>query len=246
MSLQTMSLSHRASRVSRWAATYGIYTVATLTMACRPPTGEPQEPLTRIASSTVSSWPTFSGDCQANWNHIVSAGNSNPLNSEYSFSLKDKVEGMLGFEADLRITFKVADIGVPLELDQNAARHVRLNYHILNTTYQPYGDPGMIHGTVTVAQYQPPELAEFLFSDATLVGHDAVYAGTKRCRIDGTLRTSFVATALGSRCGTDLECGGAGSGRVCDNSTFVCVVGCHVDGDCSIGKVCDRSAARCR
>lgn len=104
----------------------------------------------------------------------------------------------------------------------------------------------MIKGTVTVKSYQPPASAEFLFSNATLVGDDSVYAGTFRCGINGTLKAGFDVTALGARCTTDLQCGGALSGRICDDATFVCATGCHINDDCPSGHTCAAATNSCK
>jgi hypothetical protein len=209
--------------------------------------GNTTDPGTGTSKSPVTSWPTFSGDCDAPWNHTVKAMNSNSVgDGSVQFNLSDTVDGVQGFQAYFMLTFDGADIGVPLSLDQSAAKHIKVNYEVINTTYQPYGDPGQIRGTVTVKKYEPPNLAEFTFDGATLIGHDSVYSGTYRCGISGTLSTSFGVTSLGTRCQTDLECGGARSGRICDDGTFVCASGCHVDEDCAVGHSCNTSSSICR
>ena len=225
----------------------------TLTVGCGPLFGNPnntnntQNQGTQTSTSPVTAWPTFSGDCDAPWNHTIKAMNSNAVgDGSVQFNLSDTVEGVQGFQAYFMLTFDGADIGVPLSLDQSASKHIKVNYEVINTTYQPYGDPGQIQGTITVKRYEPPTIAEFVFNGATLIGHDSVYTGTYRCGINGTLSTSFGVTSLGTRCSTDLECGGARSGRVCDNSTFVCATGCHVDEDCATGHTCNTSASTCR
>jgi hypothetical protein len=221
--------------------------VASLALGCDPlPEDGDQQQMTSSPPSPVTSWPTFTGDCQVNWSDTVTAGNSNSVgDGSLMFNLEDTVPGDPGFQAWLMMTFDAADIGVPLSLDQQADKHIKIDYIVVNTTYQPYGDPGMIHGTVTVKRYQPPDIAEFEFSNATLVGEDSVYTGTYRCGINGTLTTTFAVTAQGTRCQTDTECGGARSGRVCDNSTFKCTSGCHVDEDCPVGHSCGTASSTC-
>lgn len=197
-------------------------------------------------SSPVTSWPTFTGDCKAPWNHVVTAVNMGIANGRYTLLLQDTIPGKIGFRALLSLEFRPEDIGVPLSVERNAERRIGVDYQVVNTIYSASGAPGMIQGTVTVNRYQPPDAAEFVFSKVTLVGDDSQISGTFRCGIDGTLRTSFQSTALGTRCQTDDQCGGAGSERVCDNTTFVCTRGCHNNDECAVGKSCDTKLNSCR
>jgi hypothetical protein len=197
--------------------------------------------------SPVSSWPNFSGDCQPIWSDTVVALNSNAISNpdpQIGFDLSDRVAGPPGDATELHLDFNASDIGVPLYVNPQAGGEtLSLFLQIGNTSYTQFdqGISGAVHGTVTVQGYDAAAgTAQFSFSSAALVGQDAVYGGTFRCAIDGSLQIStFDRTALGQRCQTDLDCGGAYSGRVCDNNSFVCALGCHQDTDCSLGQACD-------
>jgi hypothetical protein len=197
--------------------------------------------------SPVTSWPTFSGDCQPSWADTVEAINSNAVsnpNPQIGFDLSDRVAGDPADQVELNLAFDTAAIGMPMNVDpEDGGSSLSMFLQIGNTNYNQFdqGISGAVHGTVTVERYDAAGgNAEFLFSNAALVGQDAVFSGTFRCSIDGTLQVaSFNRTALGQRCQTDLECGGAYSGRVCDNDTFVCVLGCRETTDCPLGQSCN-------
>jgi hypothetical protein len=197
--------------------------------------------------SPVSSWPSFSGDCQPIWSDTVLAINSNAVSNpdpQIGFDVSDRVASDPADVTELRLDFNASDIGVPLNVDTQAGgKTLSLFLQIGNTSYTQFdqGISGAVHGTVTVQSYDAAAgTAQFSFSNAALVGQDAVYSGTFRCAIDGRLQVStFDRTALGQRCQIDIDCGGAYSARVCDNNSFVCTLGCHQDTDCPLGHGCD-------
>jgi hypothetical protein len=137
-----------------------------------------------------------------------------------------------------------ADVGVATPIDPEAGGEgVDLALTIQNTEYQNAlaDHPGEIGGTLTVRSFDPGAgKAELVFDHATLLGFDAVYSGTYRCAVDGVLSIeSFGASRLGTKCHTDQDCGGAMSGRVCSDESFTCVEGCHAQGDCPAGTLCE-------
>jgi hypothetical protein len=197
-------------------------------------------------TSPITTWPTFTGDCLTDWRDRLQVKNSNAISNpdpEASVAISDWVEGEQGARAYLSIDFNPADVGKALAIDRSSAGpQARIIFYIGNTTWSQFdqGVSGSVHGTLTVERFDPSSgRATFDFSHATLMGEDSVYAGTYRCGIDGTLDiAAFSRTELGERCGADLECGGAYSGRVCSNESFACEAGCHQETDCPLGKSC--------
>jgi hypothetical protein len=223
--------------------------------------GGGETPPDGTSSSPVTTWPTFTGDCTAPWDHVVTAINSNAYSNPdplIGFSLQDRVEGEQGPRAYLSLDFDPAAVGQALNVDKSAGgKQVKFVMIIdspdapnkSTTTYSQFdnGVSGGVHGTVTVKSYDAAGgTAEILFTNAALIGQDAVYAGNFRCGVNGTLKVSaFKRTALGASCQSDLECGGGYSGRVCDNNSFKCAQGCHQAEDCPLGRTCNPTSSTC-
>ncbi len=200
-------------------------------------------------STVVTSWPTFTGDCQANWGRTLSASNGGGDRSEVDFLLDDRRPGQQLADTFLMLTFLPEQINLPLAVRRNGGdQEIDLHYAIGNEMYTGWGAEGQIQGTVTVTQYDAAAgVAEFVFSGVTLIGEESGIAGTLRCGINGVWKVvGFTRLARGTRCGTDSQCGGNYSGLVCGNTSFVCEPGCHRDVSCPFGQTCNATVGQCK
>jgi hypothetical protein len=192
------------------------------------------------SSNFVSTWPTFTGDCQGHWGDTIRVLNGS-IADQMSFTVQDWVPGAVAADTQLMIGFPAGSLNVPLSMDWPAQHQADVLLQIGNTQYTNRSNPnGEILGTMTVRTFALAQhIATVEFSGATLLGQDSVVAGTFRCGLNGTLAVKrFTRTALGARCQDDHECGGSYSGFVCDNQSFVCVAGCHTMTDCPFGMQC--------
>ena len=137
-------------------------------------------------------------------------------------------------------------IGQPVAL---GGALTQIDLQIENTHYGrgEASHAGQVQGTLHLDTFDPAAgTATLRFEGVRMGGSDSVYSFPAHCAVDGTLSVAgFAVTPGGARCGTDHECGGTYSGKVCDDSSFVCASGCHTDTDCPLDQACDPSAHTC-
>jgi hypothetical protein len=198
--------------------------------------------------SPVTGWPAFSIDCSnVTWSHTIRAINSS-LAGERTLTVDDRIPSHSGSFADLMLTVPGTALGKTIALDATADPKAKLLFIVGNTIYQnASGRSGEVHGTVNMVSFAPESgSARVDFTNATLVGDDSGVSGTFHCVINGSLVvSSFTTTPQGSSCQKDFECGGLYSGKICSFDTFVCVLGCHQQDDCPVGKTCNTTSHTC-
>ena len=210
-----------------------------LVAACGTPSGE-ATPDGDQGQMVIASLPALTGDCAPTWNDDVRALNGSH-DDQMGFALQDWLPGRIAPAVDWMIAFPAGRLGVALSMDWPTTHEADVSLQIHSTNYFNRLNPhGEIQGTMTVERFDVVgERIDVRFAQATLLGEDAITSGTYRCRIDGLLSVERLRrTELGARCQTDHECGGNYAERVCDDQTFVCVAGCHVDLDCAPGRTC--------
>ena len=154
--------------------------LAACTSASDPDSGGP------VFEATISSWPTFSGDCQPHFTDTVRALDSSYY-AESAVTVQDWVDGQPAPTVNWGIGVPPDQIGVPLTMDWSVDQAADVSLLIVNTTYTNRSNPdGEIQGTLTSDEFDTA--IEFRFTGATLLGTDSVYAGTYHCGIDGVLR----------------------------------------------------------
>jgi hypothetical protein len=232
--------------------------IAVTACSAHPADGAPDSGDPTNQTRSAVTMPSMSGDCTTlvntddgqvvdlDWSTLVfHAGNCS--DGSNACMLVKSTLGEASPEVLWMISVPIELIGQPIDLAQPPSGFT-FTLVIHNTTYGLLAaSAGEIHGTLTLASFDPASgKARVVFASAAVSGDDAIYAFHGRCAISGAIDVNgFAATPLGSRCQKDNECGGALSGKVCDDASFNCAAGCHVDQDCPLGSLCDTSAKAC-
>ena len=200
--------------------------------------GGGQEPI-----GEVTTWPAFEHDCDVQFDGAVRVIQSSGLADVLGFSIGSWQPGAFAADPRLSLDFSPA-AGMEFDVDRSeagVASDFDLSMQVGNTMYSNrHPHQGETRGRVIIEQFDAREgTATVEFAGVMLLGQDAVYAGDYRCAISGRLSVVLGRTPLGESCREDHECGGTASERVCGFDELVCVIGCHVDEDCTAGSVCD-------
>jgi len=201
--------------------------------------GPTQEPLGR-----VTSWPTFTLDCDVPFDATIRVIQASGSADTLGFSIGNWTAGAITGDPRIDLAFRPGVEPWQFDVDRRAAE-VASDFDLLvqvgNTTFSNRNPhQGETRGQVVVERFDAPAgVVSVELVDVKLLGVDAVYAGDYRCGLSGRLAVELGRAPLGEPCREDYECGGDRSERVCDFDGLVCAVGCHVDEDCPLGRICD-------